>query len=114
MCHQADLKTALESFISDLQTHANYLNYWLEECEGYIWLCRKGTPGIEKGKWPVEQHVISFMVELIKIYAGINWQPSKVRFTSETGYGLEHSAYLKNTKVSFNNPYGAIAIEKKN
>lgn len=112
LCHQKTLKLALESFISDSQTHANYLNYWLEECDEFIWLCRKGTPGIEKGKWPVEQHVISFMAEFIKVYAGVSWHPKEVRFASAAGEGLEHSANLKKTKVSFNNPYGAIAIEK--
>ncbi|TRX55684.1 AraC family transcriptional regulator [Thalassomonas sp. M1454] len=113
LCHQDNLLIALESFISDLQTHANYMNYWLEESDEYVWLCRKGTPGIEKGKWPVEQHVISLMAELIKVYAGANWCPKEVRFASETGNGIEYAYYLKNTQLSFNNPFGAIAIEKE-
>ena len=112
LCHQVNLQVALDCFISDLQTHANYMNYWLEDNNGYIWLCRKGTPGIEVGKWPVEQHVISFMIELIRVYAGEDWRPRQVKFASNYSSGVEHSSYLNDTKVSFNNPFGAIAIEK--
>jgi len=113
LCHQISLQVALDCFIKDLQTHANYMNYWLEDDNDFIWLCRKGTPGIDKGKWPVEQHVISFMIELIKIYTGTHWCPKQVRFTSNNSDGVEYSAYLKNTQISFNNTFGAVAIEKE-
>lgn len=116
LCQATNLSQALHSFIHDLQTHTNYLNYWLEEDEEFVWLCRKGTPGIEVGKWPVEQHVLSFMIELVRIYAGKGWQPSSVRFHSEDSSGIEHVQCLTRSKLLnaqlFGQKFGAIAIEK--
>lgn len=112
LCSAKDLTTALELFINDLNTHVNFPNYWLEHDEEYVWLCRKGTPGIEKGKWPVEQHVISFLIELVRVYAGNEWQPKRVKFHSCDLSGIEQTKSLQQSKISKGLPYGAIAIEK--
>ncbi len=116
LCHAKNLSEALHSFIHDLQTHTNYLNYWLEEDDNFVWLCRKGTPGIEIGKWPVEQHVLSFMIELVRVYAGKDWQPSSVKFHSADSSGIEHAQYLSRSRALcrhlFGQKFGAIAIEK--
>ena len=111
LCSAKDLSTALELFIKDLNTHVNFPNYWLEHDNDYVWLCRKGTPGIEKGKWPVEQHVISFLIELVRVYAGNNWQPKAVKFHSNDLSGVEKAKSLQKSKISKGHPYDAIAIE---
>lgn len=112
LCSAKDLASALDLFIKGLNTHVNFPNYWLEHDENYVWLCRKGTPGIEKGKWPVEQHVISFLIELVKIYAGKNWQPEIVKLHSCDLSGIEQARSLQRSKVNKGQSYGAISIEK--
>lgn len=112
LCFQVNLQSALNSFVNNLQSHVNYMNYWFEEEQEILWLCRKGTPGIDKGKWPVEQHVISFLVELIKVYAGQEWYPKQVKFSSENNAGIEYSQLLQQSECSFANTFSAIAIEK--
>ena len=113
LCTANNLATALELFINELNTHANFPNYWLEHEADVVWLCRKGTPGIEKGKWPVEQHVISFFIELVKVYAGNNWQPTQVKFHSEDLSGIEQAKSLQNADIYKGQAFGAIAIENK-
>jgi len=112
LCSAKDLTTALELFIKDLNTHVNFPNYWLEHDDDYVWLCRKGTPGIEKGKWPVEQHVISFLIELVRVYAGNKWQPQMVKVHSCDLSGIEQAKSLQHSKITKGQAYGAIAIEK--
>jgi AraC-like DNA-binding protein len=112
LCSAKDLASALELFIKDLNTHVNFPNYWLEDDDGYVWLCRKGTPGIEKGKWPVEQHVISFLIELVRVYAGDEWQPHSVKFNSSDLSGIEQAKSIQQSKISKGQAYGAISIEK--
>lgn len=111
LCSAKSLQCALNLFINDLNTHTNFPNYWLEYDENYVWLCRKGTPGIEKGKWPVEQHVISFFIELVKMYAGTHWHPSTVKFNSDDINGLEYVKSFQTCNVIKGQPFGAIAIE---
>jgi AraC-like DNA-binding protein len=112
LCTAKNLNSALTIFIKDLNTHVNFPNYWLDSDDDYVWLCRKGTPGIEKGKWPVEQHVISFLVELVKVYAGKEWQPQRVKIHSRDLSGIEQAKSLQQSKISKGQAYGAIAIEK--
>jgi AraC-like DNA-binding protein len=111
LCSAKNLASALELFIKDLNTHVNFPNYWLERDGDYVWLCRKGTPGIEKGKWPVEQHVISFLIELVRVYAGDEWQPHSVKLHSCELSGIEQAKSLQQSKISKGQAYGAIAIE---
>jgi AraC-like DNA-binding protein len=112
LCSAKDLTAALELFINDLNTHVNFPNYWLEHEGDYVWLCRKGTPGIEKGKWPVEQHVISFLIELVRVYVGNEWQPNMVKLNSCDLSGIEQAKSLQKSKINKGQAYGAIAIEK--
>jgi len=113
LCLAKNLETALSRFINNLNTHVNFPNYWLEENDGFVWLCRKGTPGIEKGKWVIEQHVISFLIELVRVYAGKYWQPQIVKFHSDNLVGIEHAKSVAKSKILKGQAFGAIAIEEK-
>lgn len=109
---QADsLKQALHYFIHDLTVHTNYPNYWLEEQGDVIWLCRKATPGITYGQWYVEQHVVSLIIELVRLFAGNSWQPKQVKLLTDTVSGIESTNYLSKAQLFLRQSYSAVAID---
>ena len=105
-----NLKQALKIFIEQVNVHTNYLNYWLENRDGYLWVCRKGTPGIERGKWQVEQHIVSFIIELIRTYISKDWFPEFIEFQQTQIKGVEFATGLSKSNISKGNTYTAISI----
>ena len=59
-----------------------------------IGCAEKARPVFEKGKWQVEQHVISFLIELVRVYAGKQWRPVRAKLHSDCVDGIAQSAYL--------------------
>ncbi|WNC73633.1 AraC family transcriptional regulator ligand-binding domain-containing protein [Thalassotalea psychrophila] len=112
LCHAENLQLALNTFIKNINTHTNYLNYWLEQDDNFIWVCRQGTPGIEFGKWQVEQHIIGFIIEIIKIYTGDKWYPQHLHIQDKLAEGLEYATGLTKSTLKTNQPYTVIAVEK--
>ena len=106
------LHKALTSFISDMGQQSNCPPFSLKEDEEGIWFCRLGTQGIKKGNWPVEQHVVSLMIQLVRGFTSSSWTPPYVHLQTHTLNGARNSNSLINTRIKINMPLTTIFIPK--
>jgi len=110
---QADtLYQALTTFIADMGEQSNCPAFWLEENEQGVWFYRLGTQGIKKGNWPVEQHVISMMIQLVRGFTAKAWTPPYVDLQTHTYKGAENCSSFKNSQVIISKPFTGIFIAK--
>lgn len=108
---QADtLYQALTTFISDMGQQSNCPPFWLTEDKGCLWFCRLGTQGIKKGQWPIEQHVVSLMIQLVRSFSAFSWTPPCVHLQTHTLNGAKNSDSLINSRIKINMPITAICI----
>lgn len=111
MCENT-LFSALNKFINTMGSQSNCPTFWLQESQETIWFCRQGLTNFHHGQWPVEQHVIAFMIELARLYLGKEWSPKKVKFQSSTTEGCGKQDYFKQSQLFIQQSYTAIAIDK--
>jgi AraC-like DNA-binding protein len=108
---QADtLYQALTTFIAHMGQQSNCPAFWLEESAQGTWFYRLGTQGIKKGQWPVEQHVVSLMIQLVRGFSSVKWTPSVVHLQTNTVKGAEKTASFKNTQLIINKPFTGVFI----
>jgi len=106
-----NLYQALQLLIHKMSLHNNKNLMWLEESDGYIWLCR---PQYSYGKntcHQIEQHMMSFMCLLIEYFTGPGWAPQKIKLQQSESQWVESSRFFKAANIKSNNQYSAIAIE---
>ncbi|MEW6998442.1 helix-turn-helix domain-containing protein [Colwelliaceae bacterium BS250] len=112
------LENALAYFLNIYNEQSNTPSFWLKTDGNFIWLCRKGAPGIEHGKWQVEQFVLQFLITLLQYYFGQNWQPKFIKLqlnSTEQHLVAEFFQLATNTQrstVELDATYTGIAIEK--
>lgn len=110
---QADsLYQALTTFIRDMGQQSNCPPFWLMEHGDFVWFCRLGTQGIKKGHWPIEQHVISLMIQLVRGFTSAAWAPPKVHLQTHTLKGAKNTASFNNSQILINKPFTGICIAK--
>jgi hypothetical protein len=110
---QADtLHQALNIFVTEMGQQSNCPPFWLAENEQELWFYRLGTQGMKKGHWPVEQHVVSMMIQLVRGFTSPHWTPPHVDLQTHTLKGAEKTATFKGSQVIINKPYTGIAIPK--
>jgi AraC-like DNA-binding protein len=108
---QADtLHKALTLFIADMGQQSNCPAFWLEEQAQGFWFYRLGTQGIKKGQWPIEQHVVSMMIQLARGFTSKQWTPPAVHLQTHTLKGAKNPPSFKNSKVIISKPYTGIFI----
>lgn len=113
VCRSETLHHALQTFIYTMQCQSNCPPFWLEEDESCVWFCRQGTPGILTGQWRMEQHVVSLMVQLVRLAAGEYWTPQEVRLQAHEIHGYQKTNTLTQSLLYIGQPYTAVAIEKE-
>ncbi len=106
------LYQALTVFISDMGEQSNCPPFWLVESEIGLWFYRLGTQGIKEGKWPIEQHVVSMMIQLVRGFTSSNWTPPYVHLQTHTLEGAEKTASFKNSQVIINKLYTGVFISQ--
>ena len=105
-----NLKRALTVFIDDMGQQSNCPPFWLKESNNGVWFYRLGTQGITRGKWQVEQHVVSLMVQLVRGFTSRHWTPPHVELQTNTLKGAEHCGSLRGSKVVIGKAYTGIFI----
>ncbi|RIH71733.1 hypothetical protein BJG01_13490 [Vibrio splendidus] len=108
-----NLFQALNIFIDKMSLQSNCLGYWLEECDDYLWICRPGVPSFDVGSWQVEQHVLSFIIQIIQHFLGSNWKPHFVKLQSEETLGYEFYKSLRNVPYTNGCRYTSIPVLKR-
>jgi AraC-like DNA-binding protein len=106
-----NLYQALQLLIHKMNLHSSKSLWWLEESDGFIWLCR---PQYAYGKnkcWQAEQHVMTLMSMIIVHYAGAEWTPHKIILQQPESKWIASSRFFKAADIKLNNHYSAIAIE---
>lgn len=106
------LHHALQVFISDMGQQSNCPPFWLKEMDDELWFCRLGTQGIKLGQWPVEQHVVSMMVQLVRGFTSITWSPTKVHLQTDTLIGVANTNTFLHCDITINKTITAICIPK--
>lgn len=104
------LHKALITFISTMGKQSNCPPFWLVRGEQGIWFYRLGAKGINKGKWPVEQHVVSLMIQLVRSFTASDWTSSCVHLQTHTLSGAESTSSFANSQVLIDKPYTGICI----
>jgi AraC-like DNA-binding protein len=104
------LYNALSSFISEMGQQSNCPPFWLVESDIGLWFYRLGTQGIKKGQWPVEQHVVSLMIQLVRGFTSKTWTPPYVHLQTNTLKGAEDTPSFKNSQVITNKLYTGVFI----
>ena len=107
----ANLSLALRTFIAQMGVQSNCPPFWLKEDDDGTWFCRLGTQGIKVGNWPIEQHVVSMMIQLIRGFTSTSWTPDKVYLQTNTLEGSEHTNTLINSDIKINKAVTAVFID---
>ena len=107
------IESVLHYFMDEDSVLTNTPSFWLKEDENYIWLCRLGTPGINIGVWQMEQYVVCFLVELLKIFLGENWSPQCIKLKTDGKDNPNDIFSFAQCDYELNNKFTAIAIEKR-
>jgi AraC-like DNA-binding protein len=106
------LYQALTTFIRDMGQQSNCPPFWLMEQGDFVWFCRLGTQGIKKGHWPIEQHVISLMIQLVRGFTSTTWTPPKVHLQTHTLKGADNTFSFRNSQIVINKAFTGICIPK--
>lgn len=101
------LYAALQSFLIEVELHCpnigkpeNKSYFWLTEDSGDVWFCRRGLAKNLLGSWQAELHVITFMINMIRIFTDKSWQPTTILLQNsakdtQSALGLFESSHLK-------------------
>jgi AraC-like DNA-binding protein len=106
------LFSALNTFINTMDKQSNCPTFWLQEEGDFLWFFRKGMSNVTKGQWPVEQHVVAFMIELVKMYLGKSWTPELVKLQSSVTHGCNKASCLIGSQLYVKQTFTGIAIPK--
>lgn len=112
ICNSSNLYQALQLFVDDIGSHQSAPPFWLREYTDSVWLCRKGPEGMPGGHWPIEQYVLTMMVQLVSLAAGAGWTPRQAYLQSSHTRGVEQSGSLQGTRLYTSRAYTAIEIPR--
>lgn len=113
------LYVALQTFLAEVELHcpnigkpANKSYFWLTEQGNDIWFCRRGLAKSLQGSWQAELHVITFLINMIRLFAGKSWQPTKI-LLQNSALDSKSSQYLfENSSLKHNHAFTALNFPK--
>jgi len=76
------LKMLLEYFIADVRSESSGTDYSLRHEGNGTWFRRLQMFGKNGASWQVEQYVIAMIIQVIRICAGQDWSPLRIRISS--------------------------------
>ena len=73
----------LRCFVEDIHSETTGTRYSLKQEDGQTWFERDPVIRDRSAGWQAEQYVIMFVVQMIRIYAGQKWLPSRLWISSQ-------------------------------
>jgi AraC-like DNA-binding protein len=73
----------LRCFVEDIRSETNGTRYSLGQEDGQTWFKRDPVIKDNAAGWLAEQYVIMFVVQMVRIYAGQEWLPTRLRISSQ-------------------------------
>ncbi len=107
---QVSLLALLKAFCIQLKGHANNWSFWLSGVSDGVLFCRRATPGINTGTWPLEQYAIGYMSDLVRMAAAPTWFPSRIWLMVNQDKVRNEANHLKASEVLHDQPFTAIHI----
>lgn len=104
------LYSSLNTFLENMHEQTNAPTFWLYETQQGVWFSRYGVKGFKRGAWQVEQHVLTLMLELVRVYLGENWNPKKIKLQHHTIDDMPASSLYKQVKTYLSQNCTAIFI----
>lgn len=105
-----NLRHALQLFIGDMGEQSNCPPFWLTQAQDSIWFCRLGTQGIKVGQWPIEQHVVSMMIQLVRGFTSPHWLPTRTYLQTGSVVGCHEHPLFVDSDTHLNKAVTAICI----
>jgi AraC-like DNA-binding protein len=106
------LHELLQAFCTKLRAHANHWDYCLIRVKGGVQLRRRSSP-IDVGSWPVEQYVVSYLIDLVRMAAQKSWHPSEIWLQHSGDLLAGERTWLAASKLHFNSPWTAIYVPQR-
>jgi len=78
------VKDLLRYFIEDVQTQSTGTNYKLKSEANHTWFDRAPIFRESGAGWQAEQYVIMFVIQIVRLFAGDEWLPSRLRIASRS------------------------------
>jgi len=76
------LEDLLRFFIEDVRAESTGTYYSLKRESGQVWFDRVPIFRDSGASWQAEQYVIMFVVQIVRLFAGDGWLPSRLRISS--------------------------------
>ena len=99
----------MEAFCALLRSHNNTWDYWIEVSDRGTLFCRRGS-AIDIGQWPVEQYVVSYLVDVVRLAAPASWWPSEIWLQSDVELQPVERDWLGDATLHFGSPCTAILV----
>jgi AraC-like DNA-binding protein len=106
---QSSLFGIVRAFCERLKAHSNLWDYWTEPLPGGMRLCRRSPP-IDVDGWPVEQYVISYLIDLVRTAAPPDWTSTEIWLETEHELVQEELRWLPGAQLHLASPVTAIFI----
>jgi AraC-like DNA-binding protein len=106
-----NLYQAMQLLIHKMNLHSSKSVMWLEESDGFIWLCYPQYLSNKNTYLQSEQHMMTFMCMIIEFYASSGWTPRVIKLQQGESKWCESSRFFKTAQIRLHHHYSAIAIE---
>jgi len=78
------IEDLLQFFIEDVHAESTGTHYSLKREADQVWFDRVPIFRDSGGSWQAEQYVIMFVVQIVRLFAGQAWLPSRLRISSQS------------------------------
>jgi hypothetical protein len=102
----ATLRSALETFLRDVNTHSSCAAFGLRPQGDSIWLWRLGIPGLPCD--PVEQYVLGLMLRILRLAGGPGWVPERIQLQARELPGDLAAELFAETRIDTGAPLTAV------
>lgn len=110
--HSLTLHDAIQTAIHMIRSYNSGDRIWLTEQGDQIWLCRKFVDDLRLGRQYADQHSVMIMIHLVQLAAGVEWQPTDIRFEAREPKSLDEIEFLAKVNLHFDQDATAIAIPR--
>ncbi len=105
----ANLLALLRRFCQIAPLQSNIAHYVLEPRGKTLWLVSKGI-FLTDDYTQIELFQVAGMIQLVQLYAGVQWRPPEIHFTFNSYRHAEQAVELQPSRILYSQAYAAIAI----
>lgn len=109
---EPNLYLALQAVVRAVKLYGTSRLWWLAEDHDDVWLFRGGPLVFGHGEAEMEQLALVGLVQVVRMAAGANWKPMKVRVQVPENVGLAKLAIFDGAAMCFDPNGCAIAIPR--